>query len=186
MKFNLYLASFLVTLTSCGGQQSLNDSQQADITALAGKEGSVGSSHGDGGAIVYIPISVVYSDFGHAGTDADAYSFTLADDAAGLSTCKSALGTTADESHGDAITIYKGDRNCLAKLTSLTIGSRTYSSTNAEAVNFTTWRANDSAIFASGGGSRIAVNVLSQLGGPISGTEIVVYSFSELPDGLGE
>ncbi len=128
---------------------------------------------------VKIPITVNYGTFGLLGTAATAYSVTLAG-------CLSGYSATVNQTNLDGIEVYKDDRTCLAKLTSLTTGGVTYTSTNPGATDFTTWAANNTAIFASAGGATIGVKVISQLSSPIAGTEAVTYNFTELLDGTSD
>lgn len=162
--------------TSCRSspeQKNYDDESKSRTVVSYGGGASAGSS------LVTIPISVEYGLFGLLGTPATAYSVDLA-------TCLSGYSATVTEANVDGVEVYKDDRNCLAKLTSFTAGGVTYNNTNAGAVDFTTWLANDSALFASGGGALIRVKVVSQLASPIAGTEAVVYNFSELLDGQGD
>jgi hypothetical protein len=165
--------------SACGSSQP----EQTDYSDDEAKPTSVqpigvGSSS-TSSDLVKIPISVQYGSFGLLGTAATAYSVTL-------SNCLSGYGATVNQTNADGIEAYKDDRSCLAKLTSLTTGGVAYTSTNPGATDFTTWAANDTALFASAGGATIRVKVISQLNSPISGTEAIVYNFAELLDGQGD
>lgn len=173
-----YLAGFVaaLTLTACQGspeQESYTDEGKG-TTIVSGGGGARNGSN-----MLLIPFSVEYAAFGLTGTAASAYSVDLAG-------CLSGYSATVTEANLDGIEVYKDDRDCLAKLTTFTIGGITYTDSDIGAVPFTTWLANDTATFASAGGDLIRVRVLSQLDSPISGTEAVVYNFSEVLDGTGD
>lgn len=189
MKMRLIIATSLLILASCGKQPEQNDYEDESKSGTFSGGGGRGASQRNGANRVNIPISVDYGAFGLAGTAATAYTVTLDDDPAGdpggASTCISAYTATVSEANAD-IEVYKDDRGCVAKLTTFTVGATTYNATNAGASDFTTWAANDTAIFASAGGDIIRVKVISQLATPIAGTEAVVYNFSELLDGTGD
>ncbi len=155
-------------------QQSYDDESKTESTIASG--GSVLSSQR---RMVTIPVSVSYGSFGLLGTPATSYSVTLAG-------CLSLYTATVTQANLDGIEVYKDDRNCKAKLTSITTGGSTYTSSNPGATDFTDWDANDTALFTTAGGAKIRVKVISQLATPISGTEAVVYHFSEMLDATSD
>jgi hypothetical protein len=179
MQFQKKYVSVLILSTLLSCQRSPEQDSYKDES----KETTFGRVSGGGAQIpktlVKIPVSVEYGYFNLLGTAATAYSVDLTG-------CLSAYTTTVTEANLDGVEVYKDDRSCLAKLTSFTSGGITYNATNVGATNFTTWAANDTALFASAGGDTIRVKVISQLASPISGTEAVVYNFSELLDGTGD
>jgi len=126
-----------------------------------------------------IPMNVEYGALSLLGAPASAYSVSLAG-------CLSGYTATVSEVNLDGVEVYKDDWNCLAKLTSFTVGGTTYTNANPGAVDFTTWLAGNTATFASAGGDTIRVVVVAQLASPITGTEAIVYQFSELLDGDGD
>lgn len=148
--------------------------------------GASGSSQSPVRQKVTIPISVSKRGFNLTGTAASAYSVTLdqdpAGDPGGVSTCLSGYTATVSKANADGLEVYKDDRNCIAKLTSLTTGGVTYTSTNAGATDFTNWLRDDTALFASAGGATIRVKVIAQLDSPIAGVEAITYNFSENRD----
>jgi hypothetical protein len=185
MKIQSLIIGSVLLLGACGSPPAQNDYEDESKNSTFAS-GTGAGSRNSSPSLVAIPISVDYGAFGLTGTAATAYSVTLdnnpAGDPGGASTCLSAYTATVSQANLDGIEVYKDDRNCLAKLTSFTFSGTVYNSTNAGAVNFTTWLANDTAIFASAGGVLIRVKVVSQLATPISGTEAIVYNFSELLD----
>lgn len=130
------------------------------------------------GAIL-IPIDVSMSGFNLIATSASAYSISLAG-------CQSSLTGTVTKSNLDGIEVYDDDRNCLAKLSSLTVGGIEYTSSNPGAVDFTTWLAGDTATFTSGAGVGLDIKVVEQLSNPVNAGNAVHYAFSDLLDGSGD
>ncbi len=155
-------------------QKSYDDESKKTTVQSVGGGASSSSKN-----LITIPISVDYGAFGLLGTAATAYSVSLA-------SCLSGYTGSVTEANLDGVEVYKDDRSCLAKLTAFTSGGIVYNATNAGATNFTTWLANDTALFASAAGAKIRVKVISQLASPITGTEAVVYNFSELLDATGD
>jgi hypothetical protein len=103
-----------------------------------------------------------------------------------LTGCASGYSFTATEANA-TVNVYKYDEGCLMKLTSLTVGPTEYTSSNTNAVDFTTWLAGDAAVFTDASGFySIAVGVVSQLSDPISGTEAISYSFAMVSSGADE
>ncbi len=178
MNRNLGLAALIaVAMSGCRSspdQESYNDEEKAtNVVAYGGGGGSGGNQ------LISIPLSVDYASFGLLGTPATAYSVTLAN-------CLSAYTATVTQANADGIEVYKNDRNCLAKLTAFTVGGVTYNNVNVGATDFTTWLANDTALFASASAAIIRVKVISQLSTAVVGTEAVVYNFSELLDATSD
>lgn len=178
MARHLHLAAVtFFTLAGCqsGPQQKGYEDESQKSRSVVSYGGGVLPSK----QLIKIPVGVEYGMFSLLGTPATAYSVYLDD-------CVSLYRTTVTEANIDGVEVYKDDRNCLAKLVDFTVAGVSYNATNPGASDFTTWEANDTALFASAGGNLIRVKVVSQLSSPIAGTEAVVYHFSELMDGQGD
>ncbi len=172
------LGSLTLAAIGCGGgpdQKSYTDEGGGKATSVT----SIGGGAAAGDHSFFIPLSVSFGAFQLTGTPATAHSVDLAG-------CLSGYTATVTQANLDGIEVYKDDRNCLAKLTAFTAGGVVYNATNTGATNFSTWLANDTALFASSGGAIIRVKVISQLASPITGTEAVVYNFSELRDATSD
>lgn len=155
------------------------DGDGAKVTSTSTFAGGGGAqTTGQRGKLV-IPFGIEHSSFALTGTPASSYSVNLAG-------CLSGYSATVTEANLDGVEVYSDDRNCLAKLVDFVTGGVTYNGTNGGATNFTTWLAGDTAIFTSAGGAKIRVRVVSQLASPITGTEAIVYQFSELLDATGD
>lgn len=111
---------------------------------------------------------------------ADATAFSIS-----LEGCASGYTSTATEV-STGLQVYKFDQNCLAKLTTFTVGGIVYVPTAA--TPFSTWLAGDTATFEdqSDPTNLINVTVVSQLDNPISGTEPVTYAYSQVSQGADE
>ncbi len=176
-KILAFALGLAVSQSAC--RKSPNQDKYDDEGTKSTTVASVGGGAVSQSRLLKIPLAVDYASFGLLGTAATAHSVSLAN-------CLSGYSATVTEANLDGVEVYKDDRNCLAKLTGFTAGGIVYNATNTGAVNFTTWLANDTALFASAGGDIIRVKVISQLASPITGTEAVVYNFSELLDGRGD
>lgn len=155
------------------------------ITGACGIDGlDIGSSSKDSGTdrqLTPITIPVNLMDMSGSLSLAAATSFEM-----NLDGCVSGFTAVADETTG-ALEVYKFDQNCLAKLTQFEVGGVIYTSTNAGAIDFTTWLAGDTATFTSAGGAQsIGVSVVTQLDNPVSGTEPIEYAFSTALAGSGD
>lgn len=132
------------------------------------------------GQLVTVPVQLVNRQTGlNLASPTDAFSITLA-------SCKTGYTNTADKD-SSALQVYKYDRGCKAKLTSFEFNSIVYTPTGGDP--FTTWDANDTAVFDDAGApgpNAIFVKVISQLGDPIAGNEAVVYQFAEKIKGTDE
>jgi len=100
-----------------------------------------------------------------------------------LEGCASGYTSTASQLQ-DRLNVYKFDRGCLAKLTSLKYNGITY--TPSADAKFTTWAAGDAATFSDGGTNQIKVVVSAQLSNPVGLTDTVAYSFTEIVAGSGQ
>jgi hypothetical protein len=169
----------LVTVALGVGCSSSPEQDDYEDEAKSKTVQGAGGGSGDGAEKIAIPLSVDYGFFALTGTAATAWSVDLAG-------CTSGYTATVTQANLDGVEVYKDDRTCLAKLTAFTAGGISYSNANPGATDFTTWVANDTALFTSAGGDVIRVKIISQLASPISGTEAVVYNFSELLDGTGD
>lgn len=99
-----------------------------------------------------------------------------------VSGCATGYSVTNVSITSGVINLYKGDRNCLVKLTQFTLGSTTYASTGSNAVAFTTWLSGNVATFQNTISSTdlIKVQVLSQVTqGGVTGSDTVVYGFTD-------
>lgn len=115
---------------------------------------------------------------GLALANASAYAMSLDGCASGL--------TASITQANPSVDVYKFDRDCLVKLTSFTYGGITYVPTAGDP--FTSWANGDIATFEESGNAsnQLTVVVGSQLSNPISGTEAVSYSFTQLIAGTAE
>jgi hypothetical protein len=125
-----------------------------------------------------ISVGVNLSEKGFSLANASAFAMTLEGCASGL---------TASITHAvPTVDVYKFDRGCLVKLTSFTYGGITYEPSSGDP--FTSWADGDVATFQEVGvpANQLTVVVGSQLTDPISGTEAVSYSFTQLIAGTDE
>lgn len=103
-----------------------------------------------------------------------------------LDGCASGYTLTVTEAM-TSVDLYKFDEGCVLKLISLTVAGVNYNKLNSGASDFTTWTAGDIALFTNSAGSQsIGLTVDSQLDNPISGTEAVSYTFSQVLEGADE
>ncbi len=146
-------------------------------SVTGGKKDQAGSPHNAQRETVTIGISVEESN---SLALAAATSFSMS-----LEGCASGLTYTALTEATPNVDVYKYDQNCLIKLNSFRINGIIYVPSQAD--SFTSWIAGDSAIFEESGNSSNSLQVVvsSQLGNPISGTEAVGYSFSQIVAGAG-
>ena len=100
-----------------------------------------------------------------------------------LGACASGYTAEANETKA-ALNVYRFDRGCLAKLTSLEYGGIVY--LPSAGVPFTTWLPGDSAIFTDGGSNSIRVTVAAQLSNPVGTLDTVAYSFTEIAQGTDQ
>ena len=100
-----------------------------------------------------------------------------------LGGCASGYTAEANETKV-ALNVYRFDRGCLAKLTSLEYGGIVY--LPSAGIPFTTWLPGDSAIFTDGGSNSIRVIVSAQLSNPVVAADTVAYSFTEIVQGSGQ
>jgi len=137
-----------------------------------------GSGDPDASRRETISVGVNLAEKGFALANASSYAMTLDGCASGLSASITQANPSVD--------VYKFDRDCLVKLTSFTYGGITYVPTAGDP--FTTWIAGDIAIFQDSGNAanQLTVVVGTQLSNPISGTEAVSYTFTQLIQGAAE
>jgi len=154
-------------------QKTFEDNGDSETSGTVVGSGSTGSRE-----LVTIQVSLLDSTSSGGFSLADATAFDIS-----LDSCISGYTSTADES-STALQVYKFDRGCKAKLTGFEYGGFIYIPTVADP--FTTWDANDTAVFDEAGfpgTNAVTVTVVSQLADPVSGTEAIVYKFSELDKG---
>ena len=95
--------------------------------------------------------------------------------------CASGYSTTVTAANS-SLSVVRGDRNCLAELTSFSANGFTYvPSTPA----FTTWQAGNSAIFQATTSStnRLYVTIVSTLSNPTAASDKVSYAFADISGG---
>ena len=107
--------------------------------------------------------------------NASAYSITV-------DSCISGLTATINQGSG-SVSVYKYDRDCLAKLTTFTYDGATYEPTSSDP--FTTWQAGDEAIFENTLDSNdlMYVSLVSTLSTPVVGSETISYTFASTLQG---
>lgn len=84
------------------------------------------------------------------------------------------------------VNLYKGDQNCLVKLTKFTLGTDVYSATGSGTVAFTTWLAGNVATFlgTASGTDLIKVFVISQVTqGGVTTSDTISYAFTDIASG---
>jgi hypothetical protein len=93
--------------------------------------------------------------------------------------CLSGFSSSATEAEA-SIRIYKDDQNCLAKLQSLTIDGSVYQPLAGS--GFQTWKPGELAVFQKVGSPNLSlrVTVVSQLSSPVTTSDSIQYSFSEI------
>jgi hypothetical protein len=98
-----------------------------------------------------------------------------------LEGCASGYSETSITQSNPSIDLYKFDQNCKVKLNSFIINGASYApGTDA----FTSWLADDSAIFESATSTeKFTVKVISQLSSPIATADTVSYAFTQLLEG---
>lgn len=125
--------------------------------------------------MVTIPVQLSTNRLGLL-ADATTFRIDLVDCASGYTSFATQSST--------ALQVYKYDSGCVAKLTTFTFNGKTLVPTTADP--FTTWQANDLATFDEvneAGTFASSLKVISQLDDPVSGTEAVIYQFSEINRG---
>jgi hypothetical protein len=138
-----------------------------------------GSNTADPSRRETISVGVNISEKGFALANASTYTMRLEGCASGL---------TADITQAQAfVDVYKFDQGCVIKLTAFTYGGVTYEPTVGDPFN-ATHSAGDIATFADtlNPANQLTVTVGSQLNNPISGTEAVSYTFSQITAGAAE
>ena len=97
-----------------------------------------------------------------------------------VSNCSSGYTVSSASIASGVVNLYKGDHNCLVKLTSFKLGNVTYSTTGG--TDFTTWLNNDVATFKDTGSSgTIKVFVSSQVTqSGVQTSDTVVYKFTDV------
>ena len=170
---------FFVGLSSCGSKKDSSDSDSASE-----ESSSVVVTSGLGSASGTTPIRAMVIPSGSS-TDTAAFSLTTADTwTIQMTECLSGYSATVTNMNLDGLEVYKGDRNCLAKLTEFTVNGRTYFPTVADA--FTTWQVGDVARFDEAGEPGVAplnVAVMRTLGSPVTGLDTISYAFTEVLSG---
>jgi len=105
--------------------------------------------------------------------------------ASGYTISSASNGTSATAITSGVVNLYKGDRTCLVKLTSLTVAGVVYNNTGTGAVDFTTWTPNSVATFAKTGstgtaGDLIKVFVVTQVSSPVTTSDTISYAFTDI------
>ncbi len=159
----------LTTLTACG--------QVLDNVGITSKDSDPAAATVEQ---ELVDIDVNVSDGGEAGFAlAAASKYTIS-----LQGCASGFTSTATEIKS-VLNVYKFDRGCLAKLTSLEYSGITYAPSSGSP--FTTWQPSDAAIYTnSGNTSQIRVTVTAQLGNPVGTSDTIGYSFTEITAGTDQ
>ncbi|HYX35237.1 MAG TPA: hypothetical protein VE954_19245 [Oligoflexus sp.] len=106
-----------------------------------------------------------------------------------LDGCASGLTVASITQANPSVDVYKFDQGCKVKLNSFVLSGITYAPVAGVGGDpFTTWISGDIATFEESGNAsnKFTVTVTSQLGDPISGTEAVSYTFSQLVAGTDE
>ncbi len=169
MKLKIITALLSVSIWACGSdpkQESIEDESSGTYGTTAG---GVQSDEDE----VTIPVTVAENGQGfNLLATVEAWSVTV-------DGCASGFTTTVTETNG-GVKVFKFDQGCLAKLTTFTADSVVY--TPKVGSEFTTWLANDTAVFE-GGGNEVYVRVVQQLPDPINSTDAVSYIFSSIVDG---
>ena len=97
-----------------------------------------------------------------------------------VSNCTSGYSLSSTAITSGVVNLYKGDQNCLVKLTGFTLGSVSYTPTGG--TDFTTWLNNDVATFKNTAGSdTIKVFVSSQVTqSGVQTSDTIVYKFTDV------
>jgi len=103
-----------------------------------------------------------------------------------LDGCASGLTIASITQANPNVSVYKYDQSCLIKLSSFTINGYTYVPSAGDP--FTSWAAGDIATFEVSGSpsNNYKVVVGGQLNSPITGTEAVAYTFTQVAAGTDE
>lgn len=177
----LALAALSVLLAAACAKPAQKDYEDDDSAGGSGRVSSGGGGASTSGSqIVAIPVELVDKTGGFS-LLANATAFTIQ-----LTSCATGYTSTADEGSTN-LQVYKFDRGCKAKLTTFDFGGKTYLPTAGDP--FTTWAAGDTAVFDEAGEpgtAPLGVKVISTLDDPVSGTEAVVYQFTNLTKGADE
>jgi hypothetical protein len=103
-----------------------------------------------------------------------------------LTGCASTHAATVTETKA-YLEVYEFDRNCLAKLTTFTLNSKTY--TPKAGALFDTWQTGDVATFEVASASpadELTVTVVSTIANPVTAAGEIHYQFSEVTQGATE
>ncbi|SMF52646.1 hypothetical protein [Pseudobacteriovorax antillogorgiicola] len=103
-----------------------------------------------------------------------------------LENCVSGLTYASIQDTNPNIDVYKFDQDCVVKLNQFVYGGVTWVPSSGDP--FTSWLAGDVATFedSTDNTNTIRVVVASQLDNPVSGTEQISYTFSEIQAGADE
>ncbi len=103
-----------------------------------------------------------------------------------LSGCASGLSISGITQANPSVDVYKFDQGCSIKLNSFVMGGITYVPSLGDP--FTSWAPGDIATFQEAGvpANNFTVVVTTQLNNPITGTEAVAYTFTQLAAGTDE
>jgi len=169
MKLNLsqglVATSLVLSLVACGPKlQSVSESKGDSSNNPSDRE--------------TVNVGVSFTEKGAGFSLASATSFVMS-----LDGCASGLTVGSITQGNPGVNVYKFDQGCKVKLSSFVLSGLTYTPTVGDP--FTSWAPGDVATFSSGSLEMI-VTVTSQLNNPITGTEAVAYSFTQLAAGADE
>jgi len=165
----------VMSLGACGPKmQTVADSQDAKSDSSSNESDTTNTRE-----TVVVGVSV--AEKGAAFRLAAATSYDMS-----LEGCASGLTISSITQTNPNVSAYKYDQNCLIKLNSFTINGFTYVPSAGDP--FASWAAGDIAAFEVAGNpsNNYKVVVGSQLNNPITGTEAVAYTFTQIAAGADE
>ena len=169
---NIFISFVSVAAVACGSSNSGTTEESTDTSTT-----EIASSDTE---LVRVQINISDKNSSLSLTNGASLGLTAAAEnfSLDIDSCATGYTNTGITSASGPIDVYKGDIGCLAKLKSLTLGGNAYT----PSVDFTTWQAGDTAVF-SFGGEDLALTITSTLANPISGTEAIDITFSEIDEG---
>jgi len=136
-----------------------------------------------------VPVSLVYQPKASLSLQGDEGGLNLASGTSlwvSVDGCDSGYTFTSALLTNAFVRLYKSDINCKVKLKKFTYQSKVYESGVAGATDFTTWAANDTAVFAVSGDAadqiRVFVSDPVNLAG-VESSEAIVYKFTDIAAG---
>lgn len=159
-----------LAITSCGQPKD----QSQEVGDSYNKGGTTTSTTSDGFNRELVKIPVAFGPYQSGLSLASATSYTIT-----LSGCATGYTSTATNASTN-LQVYKYDHGCLAKLTTFAINGKSY--TPKAGSTFTTWQANDTAVFevVADPTDTLNVKVVSTVADPVTGAEVVEYKFYKL------